>query len=164
METVLRGLAIYMFLLVVFRLSGKRSLAEITPFDFVLLLIIAETTQQGLLGQDYSITGALLLIVTLISAEIGLTLLKQRSRRIDRWIEGEPVVLVENGRLQQEVLHAERVDEDDVMEAARRWRGLERLDQIKLAVLERDGNITIVPREQNSVGGDRLGSIVAPNS
>lgn len=148
METVLRGLAIYMFLLVVFRLSGKRSLAEITPFDFVLLLIIAETTQQGLLGQDYSITGALLLIVTLISAEIGLTLLKQRSRRLDRWIEGEPVVLVENGRLRQEVLHAERVDEDDVMEAARRWRGLERLDQIKLAVLERDGNITIVPREQ----------------
>jgi uncharacterized membrane protein YcaP (DUF421 family) len=148
METVLRGLAIYMFLLVVFRLSGKRSLAEITPFDFVLLLIIAETTQQGLLGQDYSITGALLLIVTLISAETGLTLLKQRSRRLDRWIEGEPVVLVENGRLRQEVLHAERVDEDDVMEAARRWRGLERLDQIKLAVLERDGNITIVPREQ----------------
>lgn len=77
---------------------------------------------------------------------IVLTLLKQRYPCVDSIMEGEPALLVENGRPLQERLDLERVDLDDILEAARRWRGLERIDQIKFAVLERDGNITIVPR------------------
>jgi uncharacterized membrane protein YcaP (DUF421 family) len=144
METVLRGLTIYGFLLLVFRMSGKRSLAEITNFDFVLLLIIAETTQQALLGEDFSVTNALLLILTLVCAEIALTLVKQRFPRLDHALEGKPVVLVENGKVLHGAMHQERVDLDDVLEAARRWRGLERIDQIKLAILEKDGNISVI--------------------
>lgn len=146
METIARGLVIYVFLLIVFRISGKRTLAAITTFDFVLLLIIAETTQQALLAEDFSVTNSLLLITTLLGVEIALTLLRQRYPRLESVLEGNPVVLVRDGRPLGDTLHAERVDEGDVMEAARRWRGLERMDQIKLAVLERDGNITIVPK------------------
>ncbi|HEX7076349.1 MAG TPA: YetF domain-containing protein [Hyphomicrobiaceae bacterium] len=146
MDTVIRAAVIYAFLFLVFRVAGKRSLADITTFDFILLLIIAETTQQALIGDDFSIITAILLISTLFLIEVVLTLLKQRYPGVDRLMEGEPVVLVENGRPLQERLDLERVDLDDILEAARRWRGLERIDQIKFAVLERDGNITIVPR------------------
>lgn len=148
MDTIIRAVAVYAFLFVVFRSAGKRSLAEITPFDFVLLLIVAETTQQGLIGSDFSIATAVVLIATLFAIEIGLTLLKQRFPRLDRFLEGEPVVLVENGRPLEDRMALERVDLEDILEAARRWRGLERVDQIKFAVLERDGAITIVPRKE----------------
>lgn len=84
--------------------------------------------------------------------QLARTMLKQRYGRLDRFVEGEPVVLVENGRPLQQRLDLERVDIDDVLEAARRWRGLERVDQIKFAVLERDGNITIVPRVDPAAG------------
>jgi len=153
MDTIIRAAAIYAFLFVVFRVSGKRSLSDITTFDFVLLLIIAETTQQALIGDDFSIMTAVVLISTLFLIEIGLTILKQRSPRLDNFLEGEPVVLVENGRPLQERMDLERVDLDDILEAARRWRGLERVDQIKFAVLERDGNITVIPRPEALAGG-----------
>ncbi|MCL4766874.1 MAG: DUF421 domain-containing protein [Hyphomicrobiaceae bacterium] len=73
--------------------------------------------------------------------------------RLHRLIEGEPVLLVENGQPLQDQMGLERVDLDDVLEAARRWRGLERIDQIKFAVLERDGNITVIPRTDRKPGG-----------
>ncbi|MFO7297686.1 MAG: hypothetical protein DIU63_09735 [Proteobacteria bacterium] len=148
MDTIIRAAAIYAFLFIVFRISGKRSLSDITTFDFVLLLIIAETTQQALIGDDFSIITAVVLISTLFVIEISLTLLKQRSPSLDKFLEGEPVVLVENGRPLKERMDLERIDLDDILEAARRWRGLERIDQIKFAVLERDGNITVIPRTE----------------
>ena len=98
MDAVLRALAVYLFLLVLFRVSGKRTLAEITTFDFVLLLIIAETTQQALLGEDFSVTNSFLLITTLIGVDIALSVFKQRYPRLDNAIEGQPMILVEHGR------------------------------------------------------------------
>lgn len=78
MDSVLRALAIYLFLMVIFRISGKRSLAQITTFDFVLLLVIGEATQQALLGDDFSLTNAALVIATLLGLDTGLSLLQQR--------------------------------------------------------------------------------------
>jgi uncharacterized membrane protein YcaP (DUF421 family) len=147
MDAMFRALVIYFFLLIVFRVSGKRTLAEITAFDFVLLLIIAETTQQGLLGDDFSVTNAFLLILTLIGTDIALSLLKQRYPTLDAFLESQAVIIVEHGRPLQERMARERIDASDVLEAARRWRGLERMEQIKYAVLERDGHITIVPED-----------------
>jgi uncharacterized membrane protein YcaP (DUF421 family) len=148
METVLRAAAIYLVLLIVFRVAGNRSLAQITAFDFVLLLIIGEATQQGLLGNDFSVTNALLVIVTLVGLDIALSLWKQRAPRLEKVIDGMPLVILENGRLLRERMDKERVDEDDILTAAREIHGLERLDQIKYAVLERSGGISIIPREQ----------------
>lgn len=148
MDAILRSLAIYVFLLIVFRIAGRRSLAQITTFDFVLLLLIGEATQQALLGDDYSITNAFLVILTLVGVDIGLSLVKQRSQRLDKLLDGVPTILVENGRPLKERMDKARVDESDVLEAARELQGLERMEQIKYAVLERDGNISIVPCEE----------------
>jgi len=146
MDILMRGLSVYVFLLIIFRISGQRSLGQVTTFDFVLLLIIAETTQQALLGDDFSVTNGLLLIVTLIGLDIGLSLLKQRSPNLDRLLEGLPLLIVENGEPLGDRMAKARVDEEDVMSAARELQGLERMEQIKYAVLERNGAITIIKR------------------
>jgi uncharacterized membrane protein YcaP (DUF421 family) len=112
----------------------------------VLLLIIAETTQQGLVGELQSVTGALVLIVTLIIIDIGISLIKQRSPALDAVLESRPLVLLEDGKPHAERLARERVSEDDILEAARELQGLETLRQIRYAVLERNGDITIVPK------------------
>jgi len=146
MEAVLRPLAVYFFLLVVVRLSGKRTLAQITTFDFVLLLIIGEATQQGLIGDDFSVTKALLLITTLIAVDVGMSLLQGKLPFLDKVIDGTPVVILEDGRVLEKRINKSRIDESDIMETARAVHGLERLEQIKYAVLERDGGISIIPK------------------
>jgi uncharacterized membrane protein YcaP (DUF421 family) len=122
-----------------------------TTFDFVLLLIIAEATQQGLIGDDYSITQAVLLIITLVGIDIGLSLLKEKLPLLDKWMEGVPMVIVEDGKPLRERMRGARVDESDVLVAARERQGLERMDQIKFAVLERTGQISIVPKKTEAI-------------
>jgi uncharacterized membrane protein YcaP (DUF421 family) len=146
MDSVVRATAIYFVVWMLFRIAGKRTLSEATPFDFVLLLIIGETTQQALLGQDFSLTNAILLIATLIGIDVLLSVIKQRSARAERILDGRPVLVLENGRLLEDRMRRERVDREDILEAARRLQGLERIDQIKHAVLEPSGGISIVPR------------------
>jgi uncharacterized membrane protein YcaP (DUF421 family) len=147
MESVIRGLVVYVFLLLIFRISGKRTLSENTNFDLVLLLIISETTQEAMVDNDHSITNGFLLIMTLIGAGIGLSLLKQRFPALEQWLEGTPLIIIENGKVLRDRMDKTRVDEADILEAARSLRGLERLDQIKYAIVERNGDITIVPAE-----------------
>lgn len=148
MDLVIRGTAVYLFLLLIFRLSGKRSLRSATTFDFVLLLIIAETTQQALVAEDYSVTGAFLLIVLLVGLDIMLSLLKRASPRIDRLLEGQPLVILRDGVPLTARMHLERVDDDDILSAARETRGIDRLDDIERATLEKNGAISIVPRRR----------------
>lgn len=145
MNALIRGVVIYLFLLVLFRILGKRSLSQITTFDFVLLLIIGEVTQQALLGQDYSITNALILIIVLMGTDLLLSKLKNRFSIIARMIEGAPLVVVENGKPLRRRMKKSGVDEEDVMEAARLRFGLTKMEQVKYAILERDGEISIVP-------------------
>ena len=148
MDAVVRGTAVYLFLLLLFRLSGQRALAQITTFDFVLLLIISEATQQALIGNDNSMTHAAILVMTLVALNVVFSLVKQRYKRVENILEDMPLVLVDNGKLLRERMDKVRVDEDDILEAARGCQGLERLDQIKYAVLERNGAITIIAREK----------------
>lgn len=148
MDAVLRGLITYLFVFVVFRIAGRRTLSEATTFDFVLLLIVAETTQNALIQSDQSMTNAALLIVTLVGLDILLSLLKQRLGWLERWIDGTPLVLVEDGTLHRDRMRKARIDESDILEAAHDKQGLERLDQIKYAVLERGGSISIIPRPE----------------
>lgn len=147
MDSVLRALAIYVLLLVIFRIAGKRSLAQITTFDFVLLLVIGEATQQALLGDDFSVTNAALVIVTLVGLDIGLSLLQGRFTALGPWLDDVPLVLVEDGRMLTTRMRKARVSESDIMQAARETQGLERMEQVKYAVLERSGGISIIPRE-----------------
>jgi uncharacterized membrane protein YcaP (DUF421 family) len=112
----------------------------------VLLLIVAEATQQRLIGDDFSITKAMLLILTLVGIDIGFSLLKDRSRLFHKMIEGVPLVVVEDGRMLDDRMRWARIDAEDVLQAARERQGLERMEQIKYAVLERTGEISIIPK------------------
>lgn len=148
MEPVLRASAVYVFLLVVLRAAGRRTLAEATTFDFVLLLIISEATQNAMIGDDFSLTNAFLVILTLIGLDIAFSLGKQRWAGLGKWVDGVPTVLVENGQPIGNRMARSRVGIDDILEAARRQHGLERMDQIKYAVLERSGGISIIPAQR----------------
>jgi uncharacterized membrane protein YcaP (DUF421 family) len=148
MESVLRVATVYLFLMLLFRLAGRRTMADISPFDFVLLLIISELVQQAIVADDPSLTNAFVLCTTLVLLDIGLSLWKQRSPRIERLLEGSPVLLVQHGEPIQEALRVMRVDEADILAAARLGQGLERMSQIRFAVLEKTGGISIVPEPE----------------
>ena len=146
MQSVFRAAAVYLFLLLVFRIAGNRSIGQITAFDFVLLLIISEAIQQAMITSDYSVTNAFLLVVTLVGLDIMMSLWKQRSKRVARVLDGIPVLVVEDGKLHRDRMHKERVEEDDILAAARELHGLERMDQVKHAIVEASGGITVIPR------------------
>jgi uncharacterized membrane protein YcaP (DUF421 family) len=148
-DSVFRAVATYLFLMLIFRISGKRSLAQITTFDLVLLLIISEAVQSALLGNDFSMTNSFILVMTLVAMDIGLSLWKQRSRLVAKLMDDVPLVIVEDGRPLKERMDRCRVDEDDVLVAARIQRGLERMDQIKYAVLERSGGISVIAKDDS---------------
>jgi uncharacterized membrane protein YcaP (DUF421 family) len=147
MDSVLRAATMYVALMVLFKIAGRRSLAELTTFDFVLLMMIGEATQQALLGDDFSVTNSILVIVTLIAIDVGLSLFKQRSVWVARLIDGEPTIIVENGKLLRQRLRNARLVEADVMEAARSSQGIEKLEEIKFAIIERNGKISVIRRD-----------------
>lgn len=147
MESVIRGVAIYLVLLVIIRLSGRRTMDQATPFDFVLLLIVAETTQQALLGDDFSITNAVVLIVTLFLMDIALSYLSRWFPALGKVVEGKPTFLVRDGEVDERAMRKTRLSVNDIMVAARKQHGLERFAQVKHAVLETDSGITVIPRQ-----------------
>ena len=149
MESVLRGAVVYLVLLVLFRITGKRSLAQITTFDFILLLIIAEAIQQAMIDADDSMTNAFLIVVTLLGIDVGLSLLKGRSAMLEKILDDVPLVLVEDGRPLKERMAKARVDEQDILNSARATQGIGRMDEIAYAVLERNGGISIIPKRSN---------------
>lgn len=146
MDAVIRGLAIYFTLLVIIRLSGRRTLAQMTPFDLVIVLVISETTQQAMLGDDFSITNAVLLILTLFTTDIALSYLKRWWPRAAHVFDGVPTILVIDGVYDISALRGCRLDREDVMEAARSQEGIESVKEIKFAILEVSGAISIVKK------------------
>ncbi len=146
MDAILRGLVVYGFLLILFRIAGRRTLGQMTNFDFVLLLIISEATQNAMIGNDYSLTNGFLVILTLVGIDISLSFVKQRVPVMERYLDGLPLVLVDQGRTIKNLMDRARVDEQDILASAREKHGLERMDQIKYAVLENNGGISIIPK------------------
>jgi uncharacterized membrane protein YcaP (DUF421 family) len=145
MEFVLRAIIVYFTVMVLFRLVGKRSLAEITPFDFVLLLVIGESTESALMGNDHSLTTLFIVVMTLMTMARLMDMLKLSSEKASKVLQDVPIIIVENGKPIMQHLKEELLREEDVMEAAREIHGLERMDQIKYAVLETGGGISIIP-------------------
>jgi uncharacterized membrane protein YcaP (DUF421 family) len=148
MDAIVRAAVTYVFLVVLFRVTGRRTLAQITTFDFVLLLIVSEATQQGLLGNDFSITNAFLVILTLIGLDLLAGGLSRRWRPLDRWLNGLPLVLVEDGQLIDDRARKTGFQEDEILEQARANQGIERMEQIKYAILERNGSISVIPKSE----------------
>jgi uncharacterized membrane protein YcaP (DUF421 family) len=119
----------------------------VTTFDFVLILIIAETTQQALLGEDYSLTNMTIIASTLVVLSLGFSFVDFYLPEVSKWVDGTPLILVREGKLLEDRLRKELVTVDDILESARQKHGIERMDQIKYAVLEKGGDISIIPEE-----------------
>lgn len=147
MDVVLRTIAVYVFLLAVLRLAGKRTLSEMSTFDFVLVLIVSEATQNALIVDDHSLSNGLAVVLALVAMDRLASGLKRRFPRLEKVVDGTPLTLVDHGRVLQERLDASRVTLDDVLQAARHTRGLRRLEQIRYAVLEPSGGISVIPME-----------------
>jgi uncharacterized membrane protein YcaP (DUF421 family) len=144
-SSVLRAAILYFFVLGVVRLAGKRTMAELTTFDLVVLLIMSEAIQPALVAEDSRITSAMLIVMTLVAIDALLGLLKDKSPKAAKVLDDIPSVLVHDGVLNDAAMTRERVDRDDIMEAARRQLGLETIDQVRFAILERTGGISIIP-------------------
>lgn len=147
---ILRAVAIYLILLVVFKIAGRRALLQMTSFDLILLLIISEATQQALLGDDFSVTGAMLTIITLVVVDMLFGMVKKYISGAESAIDGSPVILVVHGELQNEKLKKVDVSCDDILVSARQNHGITTLEEIKYAILERNGHISIIPEESAS--------------
>jgi len=145
MTAVLSAAAVYLILMVLFRVTGKRTLAQVTTFDLVLLLIISEATQQALIGEDFSITQAFIVIMTLVVLQRASDYLTWRFAWFRRWTESEPAVLVRHGVPEEKALRHYRLSLDDVLTAAREQHGLRSFDQVDWAVLENSGGISVIP-------------------
>jgi uncharacterized membrane protein YcaP (DUF421 family) len=141
---VLRAVVIYLMVMVLIRLSGKRAVGQFTPFDLVLLILIGNAVQNGLNGGDNSLTGAMILAACLIVLNYGVAFLTSRSRRAEHVIEGVPRVLVRDGELFRDVLREELVSEDDFHEALR-MNNMADVSEVALALLETNGSISVVP-------------------
>lgn len=155
MELVIRAAVIYVFVLAVMRISGKRQFSQLTSFDFVLLLIISEAVSQGIYGSaDYSLTAVFILVITLVAIDVLLSQVKHRVSWLDDVVESKPTQLVEDGRLLERHLMMEHIDEHDILSAARKTFGIESLREVRHAVLETDGSISIIPYARRSAPGD----------
>lgn len=148
MESILRGAATYLFVWLIFRISGKRSLSEATTFDAVLILILSETTQAALIDNNNSMTNSVLLIATMLGLDVLLSHVKHRFHRIERIMDGLPVVILDRHGLKKEVMDKERIDRQEIVAAARQAHGLANLDEVEYAVLEQTGDVTIIPKSQ----------------
>jgi uncharacterized membrane protein YcaP (DUF421 family) len=144
-QMVVNSAAIYLLLLAIFRIAGRRTLAETSTFDLVLLLIIGETTQEAMVGSDDSVLSAAVAILTLVSLDMAISYLRKAFPAFDHFIEGRAVLLIHEGKVQEPALTANSLDHEDLKEAARLSHGLEKMEDVRQATLERDGQISIVP-------------------
>ena len=142
-EFILRAVIVYVVVLVMVRVAGKRTLGQFTPFDMLLLVLLGNAVQNALLGQDTSLGGGLLLAATLIALNYVVGWITTRSPVMEQVIEGEPVVLARHGHVLQKVLQRELVSKADFAKAMRD-AGCDEVDEVDLALLETNGHITII--------------------
>jgi uncharacterized membrane protein YcaP (DUF421 family) len=145
-EFVLRACVVYFVLLAMIRASGKRTMGQFTSFDMLLVVLLGNAVQNALLGEDSSVGGGLLLAATLIVLNWAVGLVSARSARVETMIEGSPVLLARDGKIYRDVLRKELISRADFDKALREANCTE-VDDIRWAVLETDGRITISKKE-----------------
>ncbi len=145
---VLRALAIYVLVMVLIRMSGKRAVGQFTPFDLVMLILLGKAVQNGINGGDESLTGAFVMAITLIGLNYGVAWVTSRNARAERLVEGAPVVIARNGKLFENVLRRELISQSDFREALR-MNNVEDVSEVELALLETNGSISVMPKERS---------------
>jgi len=152
MDIVIRAAVAFLFILLVTRAIGRRELSGLEPFDLIMLVVLGDLIQQGVTQSDYSITGALVVVATMGALTVGMAWISYRFRRVRPVLEGDPIVLIENGRPIERNMKRERLTLPE-LEAEARLQQVASLDEIRWAVLETNGRISIIPRENGSGGG-----------
>jgi uncharacterized membrane protein YcaP (DUF421 family) len=145
MDISLRAIALFCFILLLTRIIGRRELSSLAPFDLILLIVLGDSIQQGLTQDDYSVTGALIAISTLALLQRATSYLSFRFGFMRRLLEGEPIVIVQDGRLIESNLRRERLTPSDVAEEARANQ-IDSLDSVRWAVLEPNGSISFIQK------------------
>jgi uncharacterized membrane protein YcaP (DUF421 family) len=145
MDLVIRATVVFCFVFLITRVVGKRELSTLEPFDLILLVVIGDLVQQGVTQSDYSITGAITVISTMAVLTVVLSFVSFRFRRLRPVLEGEPVVLVEDGNVIDRNMRRERITREE-LEAEGRLQQVAGIEDMRWAVLETAGQISIIPR------------------
>jgi len=145
MDLVIRTAAMYVFLLVLMRAIGRRELSSLEPFDLILLVILGDALQQGLTQDDYSVTGAMLVVGTFAVLQVATSWITYRFRPVRAVLEGEPLIVVQDGKPIERNLRRERLTMEELAEAAR-LQQIAHIDEVQWAVLERNGQITFIKK------------------
>ncbi len=142
---VLRALIVYVFMLFLLRAAGKRTMGEFTPFDLIVIILLGEAMQSALVPENESVIAPIISATTLVALNYLVGFISTRSRSVDKLVTGDPVMLVRNGRVLEKAMLAENVPPADLEEALR-CAGLTDVADVRLAMLETDGEITVVPQ------------------
>ena len=144
-EFILRGVVVYVFLIVLLRLTGKRQVGQLAPFDLVLLLVLSNAVQNSMNGGDNSLVGGLVSATTLVLVNYAVGYLTFRSKRMEALIEGRPLVLIHNGQLFEDVMARAQLTHHE-LDSALRQAGCDCVAQVHFAILENNGSITVTSR------------------
>ena len=145
-EFVVRGALVYIFLLFILRITGKRNTGQLAPFDLVLLLVLSNAVQNSMNGGDTSLVGGIISAATLIGLHYCVAYLTFRSKALEKWVEGTPRTLIHNGVLDEEVMREELLTQHE-LGAALRAAGCADPAHVSIATLENNGQITVSPRK-----------------
>ena len=145
MDIALRAIALYVFVFVVMRTMGRRELSRLAPFDLVLLIVLGDAIQQGLTQSDNSVTGAVIAVSTIALLQVGTTYLSFRLPPVRRVLEGEPLVILQDGKPIERNLRRERLTPDDIAEEARQQQ-ISSLEHVQWAVLEPNGKVSFIQK------------------
>jgi uncharacterized membrane protein YcaP (DUF421 family) len=144
-DIAIRAVVLYLAMVVLLRVIGRRELSQLEPFDLILLIVLGDSVQQGLTQDDYSVTGALIAISTIGGLQVLTSWIGFHSPRLARVIEGDPIVVVHDGRVIERNLRRERLTRAELAEAGRRQQ-IGSIDDVEWAVLEPSGQISFIPR------------------
>jgi uncharacterized membrane protein YcaP (DUF421 family) len=146
MDLVIRAIVVFIFIFVLTRIIGRRELSSLQPFDLILLIVLGDALQQGLTQDDYSVTGAFLVVGTLALLQVFVSWVNWRFPWSRNVLEGEPVIVLEDGKPIERNLKRERLTIDDVAEEARK-QSIAKLDEVRYAVLETNGQISFIKKD-----------------
>jgi uncharacterized membrane protein YcaP (DUF421 family) len=146
MDLAIRAVALYAFLFLITRVTGRRELSSLEPFDLILLIVAGDAIQQGLTQDDYSVTGAVIVVGAIAALQVGTSYLSFRFPVARRILDGDPIVLVQDGKVIETNLKRERLTVEEVAEEAR-GQQIASLQDVEWAVFERGGSISFIPKK-----------------
>jgi uncharacterized membrane protein YcaP (DUF421 family) len=148
MDLALRTIVVFFFVYLLMRIVGRRELSSLEPFDLILLIVLGDAVQQSLTQDDYSVTGAFIVVSTIALLQVFMSYLNFRVPRLRPLIDGEPIVIIQDGNVIEQNARRERLTREDIAEAAR-VQQIASLADVQWAVLETSGEISFIEKQKN---------------